>query len=87
MLICAYTHVYFQVVRLFQAVGVENLEQVRKESIEGSILVELNEDVLQKELGIRKHIHRIKLMKIIDGSVPVTHYIKLEDYDPMGVLC
>ena len=65
--------------------GVEDLQQIMEERVSGDILVELNEEELESELGIRKRIHRIKLMKVINGSKPVTQYIKLPEC--MDTLC
>lgn len=38
-----------------------------KEQISGEILLELNDHVLENELGITSRIHRIKMMKVIGG--------------------
>ena len=65
--------------------GVEDLQQIMEERVSGDILVELNEEELESELGIRKRIHRIKLMKVINGSKPVTQYVKLQEC--MDTLC
>ncbi len=43
------------------------VEAFKSEQITGEILSELNEQVLQEELGITSKIHRIKLMKVIAG--------------------
>ena len=68
-------------------VGVEDVQQISQEGVSGDILVELNEDELEAELGIRKKIHRIKLMKVINGSRPVTHYIQIQESGCMDTLC
>ena len=65
----------------------EDVQQISQERVSGDILVELNEDELEAELGIRKRIHRIKLMKVINGSKPVTHYIKIQESACMDTLC
>ena len=67
--------------------GVEDVQQITQERVAGDILVELNEDELEAELGIRKRIHRIKLMKVINGSKPVTQYIKIQESTCMDTLC
>lgn len=38
------------------------------EHITGEILVECDEEVLQYELGMGSRIHRIRLMKVIQGQ-------------------
>ena len=63
------------------------MDQVTQENIAGDILVELTEDVLELELGIAKKIHRLKLLKVINGSKPVTQYLKVEESSRMDSLC
>ena len=38
-----------------------------EENITGSLLSEFDEEILEKELGITSRLHRIKLLRIIDG--------------------
>ena len=42
-------------------------EKFKKECISGSLLLELDEDVLENELGVTRRLDRIKLMKLIEG--------------------
>lgn len=62
-----------QVVELLQ---VMNMPQYRtkftEEEIGGDILVECDEDVLEKELGVSQKIHRLKLLQIMDGKKSAT---------------
>lgn len=48
-----------------------NLSQYKakfaEEMISGEILIELGQDDLERDLQIKSKIHRIRLMKIIDG--------------------
>ena len=74
-------------VQLLAEVGVEDLHLVSQESITGDILVELNEEELETELGIKKKIHRLKVMKIINGSNPVTDYLKMPEPNSMDIVC
>ena len=39
-----------------------------QECIDGGILLELNEDTLEKELGISGRLERMRLMRIIRGE-------------------
>ena len=39
----------------------------KKEQISGCLLIELDEDVLETELGVTRKLDRIKLMKLIEG--------------------
>ena len=84
-----YTYVCIQVLQLLQAAGItENFENISQECITGDILVELDDDVLHFELGITKRVQRLKLLKIIDGTRPVTQYIKVEEaIRKMDTLC
>ncbi len=63
-----HTHTYTQVLDLLSAM---NLSQYKaafaKEMISGEILLECNEMDLEKELGVTSKIHRIRLMKVVDG--------------------
>ena len=46
------------------------------EGIDGQLLSECDEQILQHELGISKAIHRAKLMKIISGSQSAVSILK-----------
>ena len=76
-----------QVLQLVVEIGVEDLQKITKENLSGDILMELNEDELESDLGISKRIHRLKLMKVIDGSTPVTQYLKVPESNSMDTLC
>ena len=49
-----------------------NLGQYRtkclEEQVTGEILIELGQEDLERELEIKSKIHRVRLMKIIDGQ-------------------
>ena len=38
------------------------------ESITGDVLLECDDELLKNELGIQSRLHRIKLMKLINGN-------------------
>lgn len=46
-------------------------EAFKNEEIDGSLFVELDREILQKELGVTSKIHQIKIMQIIEGAKPV----------------
>ena len=48
----------------------------KEERINGHLLFDLDEGILEDELGMSKKIHRIRLMMIITGRQCVTDYIK-----------
>ena len=49
------------------------------EQINGDIMLELDDSILEQELGVKTRIHRIRLMKIISGSYPVGNYLKQDE--------
>ena len=74
-----------QVLQLLVEVGVDDLQLVIQEKITGDILLELNEDELESELGIKRKIHRLKVMKVVNGSKPITDYLSIPN--SMDALC
>lgn len=48
-------------------------EVFKKEQIIGSLLMELDEEILEKELGISQKLHRIKLLRIIEGRQSISN--------------
>ena len=43
-------------------------QTIAQEQITGDVLLECTEAVLEKELHIESKLHRVRLMKLIDGS-------------------
>ena len=70
-----------------KGVGVGDVQKITLEKVTGDILVELNEDELESELGITKRIAQLKLMKVINGSKPVTDYIQEQEFKSMDIVC
>ena len=48
----------------------------KEERIDGHLLFDLNEEILEEELGMSEKMHRMKLMMVITGQQCVTDYIK-----------
>ena len=48
----------------------------KEERIDGNLLFDLNEEILEEELGMSEKMHRMKLMMVITGQQCVTDYIK-----------
>jgi hypothetical protein len=44
-------------------------DNFKREQVNGEILSECDEDVLTNDLGISSKLHRIKLMKVISGTL------------------
>ena len=51
-------------------------EAFRREKITGDLMLELNDDILKNELGVRLQIHRIRIMKVIKGEHSLADLIK-----------
>ena len=45
-------------------------EIVKSECITGEILQEVDDGVLENELGIQSKLHRVKMRRLIDGKFP-----------------
>ena len=56
---------------MLELLDIMNLSQYQatfsEEMISGEILVELDDRDLENDLGVRSKIHRVRLMKIING--------------------
>ena len=67
----------FQMLMLLDAMDLSQYrENFQREHVTGEVLVECDENVLQQELGIASKIHRIRLMKIVNGQRSVYEYLK-----------
>ena len=65
-----------QVVSLLKSIGLEAyVELFKAECISGDILQEVDDNLLDKELGITSKLHRIKMRRLINGRFPHSTYI------------
>jgi len=55
-----------------------------EEPIDGEVLAECDEDILEAELGVANKLHRVKLMKLITGKHCAQRYFS-GGSDPYGV--
>ena len=46
------------------------------EEISGALLQDLDEEILETELGITSKLHRLKLLRVIDGRQPLDELFK-----------
>lgn len=46
-----------------------------QESVDGAVLLELDEEVLTSELGVKSKIHCVKLMKLISGESSIQKFL------------
>ena len=62
-------HVYIQVQQLLHVMNLTQYQsKFASEGIGGDILIELGDQDLQNDLGMKSKVHRIRLMKIIEGQ-------------------
>ena len=47
-----------------------------REEISGALLQDLDEEILETELGITSRLHRLKLLRVIDGRQPLDELFK-----------
>ena len=79
MIIILTRNLSLQVILLLHDMGLNQYQETfQLEGITGDILVELDEEVLQTELGVTSRIHRIKLLKLISGQHSAHRYTSLE---------
>ena len=63
-----YCHV-FQVQQLLGAMKLTQYQaRFASEGVAGDILIELMETDLQRDLGMKSKVHRVRVMKIIEGQ-------------------
>ena len=61
---------------LLKSVGLDTyIEVFKAECISGDILQEIDDSVLYKELGVRSKLHRIRMMRLINGKFPHSTYV------------
>ena len=51
-------------------------QNFKEEQIDGQILFELDDEILEEELGMSKKLHRLRLMMIITGRQSVNDYLE-----------
>lgn len=58
-----------QVLQMLDKLGLSRYKDIfEAEQITGSLLMELDNDLLEQDLGITTKIHRLKIMRVIDGK-------------------
>ena len=62
---------------LLEILGLKKYKNVfMSEEISGALLQELDEEILEMELGITSRLHRLKLLRVIDGRQPLDELFK-----------
>ena len=69
-----------QVLNLLEAMGMEKYKDVfTKECVNGELLLECDDEILEQDLGIPLRLHRVRLMKIITGQHSARELLTGED--------
>ena len=54
---------------MLKALGLKQYKKAfKKERVSGALLQEIDEEMLKNELGITSRLHRMKLLRVIDGK-------------------
>ena len=56
----------------------QHIEAFHKEQITGELLLELTEDVLEQELMVSSKLHRMRIIKLIEGKHSAEGYLNGE---------
>ena len=55
--------------KLLDAMGLMQYKEIfHREHITGKLLLQCSEEMLEKELGMEKKLHRMRLMEVISGQ-------------------
>ena len=46
-------------------------EKFEEEQINGSLLLDLDDEILKDELGMTSKLHRLKIVRVIEGRQPL----------------
>ncbi len=80
--------VHMQVIKLLEAMDLQQyVETFRQQHVDGDILSDCDEDILQNELKIQSRLHRLRLQRVISGQYAVANMIPEQDYVVMQPLC
>lgn len=78
MMCCHMTYIIMrlQVKLVLEGMGLQQYGTVvQVETLDGAIFCELDEDTLTQELGIASKIHRLKVLKLINGQYDSRTYM------------
>ena len=69
-----------KILNLLDAMGMEKYKDAfTKEYINGELLLECDDDILEQDLGVSPRLHRVRLMKIITGRHSAQELLTGED--------
>lgn len=64
--------IHKQVVNVLSAVDLPEYKEVfLRERVDGHVLLQLNDHILNTELGVESKLHRIRIMNLAAGKIPV----------------
>ena len=67
---------FFQILQVLDSMGLHQYKDAfSRESVDGAVLLELDEEVLTCELGVKSKIHCVKLMKLISGESSIQKFL------------
>ena len=70
----------FQISDLLTSMGLEQyVETFARERIDGALLLELDDNMLQKDLNVHVSLHRIRLQKVISGKQSASNILQGQD--------
>lgn len=53
-------------------------EVLRNEQVSGELLLDLNDDILEQELMVSSKLHRMRIVKLVNGEHSAESYLKGE---------
>ncbi|XP_064395077.1 uncharacterized protein LOC135342288 isoform X3 [Halichondria panicea] len=77
-----------QVLKLLEVMNLQQyVDTFRQQHINGDILSDCDEDILQNELEVKSRLHRLRLQRVITGQYCVADMMSNQDYVIMQPLC
>lgn len=68
--------VSLQMVQVLEGMGLgQYVGVVKQEALDGKIFLDLDEDILTREMGVASRIHRLKVLKVISGDYDARNFI------------
>lgn len=63
------TVIFIQVLQLLDSLGLGQYKDgFSREQIDGALMVDLDDEILEYELMVQSKLHRLKLMRVINGK-------------------
>ena len=66
------SNVLLQILKLLDQLNLSMYKETfRREQVDGWLFMELNDGILQQDMGIASRLHRLKLIRVIEGKLKV----------------